>query len=216
MDDEPTILKLRQPHFGHVASNKKKVDGRVYFEKLRRLKPGCIIKYVLGQKFVLKRLVSLKTYDGFRAMLRQEGVRTCLPGLKEKDLDKAVKVYNNIQANGIKYEVLATQKQVVALRLGEVTFAPYRQLSRTEVSALGKILKPQTRSQWLTRIATGSFCNVYKIKRVEDVLSGMKMVGKKKLETTLKNTAVRILKASISKTVRSYEIRANDRSLKLS
>ena len=211
--DEATELRLRQPHFRHVVANKKQVDGRVFFPSLRNLKAGCTIKYTLGQEFVFKRLTSLQEYKCFRDMLRTEGLRQCLPNAK--DLDKAVDMYHKLKANGKDYKTLAKKYGVVALRLGDVTCAPYRPLSRTEVSILGKILQSKKRAQWLSRIARGSFANVFKFKEFEGLLSTMQMSDKPKLEVKLKNTAVRILKGGLTKTVRSYEIRATNKSLQL-
>ena len=131
--DETMEFKLRQPHFDDVVLYKKLIDGRIFFPSLRKLKPGFTIKFKLGEKFVQKRLVSLQKYKGFREMFMKEGLGTCLP--RAKDLDQGVKIYHNLKANGEDYKTLAKKYGVVALRLGDITCAPYRPLSRTEVSA---------------------------------------------------------------------------------
>ena len=184
IDVMATILHLRNPHFGHVESNTKRVDARIFFSKYKRLKKGCLLKFVLGHKFILKRMLSMKIYNGFRNLLKGEGVKSCLPDLQDGDVDAGVEVYHKLKANGESYEVLARTFKVVALRLGEVTATPYRPLSRTEGCALGKLLKPPSRTRWLTRVASGSFADVYKLKRITDVMQAMQMLDKRGLEVT--------------------------------
>ena len=93
MCDHVIEFKLRQPHFNNMISdkNKKKVDARIFFDYLRRrLKTGCLLKFKLGKKFVLKKLLSFEPYFGFRDLLKTEGVRSCLPNMKDGDLNAAV------------------------------------------------------------------------------------------------------------------------------
>ena len=215
---ETIELKLQQPHFADVASGDKVIDGRICFPHFRNyLKPGCTIKFVFRGKFVLKELVSFQEYVGFRAMLKNEGTGKVLP--HAKDLHEGVRMYHKLRANNEGYEELAKQFGVVALRLGDVTCAPYRPLTQGEARVLGTILKTTTGVQWLTKIGAGTFATVYNFKRVrvQELLTRMQisLTDKPRLEKTLCNTAVRILKARLSKTVRTYEIRATEQALQL-
>ena len=77
-------------------------------------------------------------------------------------------------------------------------------------------MQSKKRVQWLTKISGGSFAQVYIFKaRLEDLLSKFQTTDKAKLEATLQTTAVRILKSSITKTVRAYEIKSTKTVLKL-
>ena len=90
-----------------------------------------------------------------------EGVRSCLPHLQDSDLPAAIEEYYGIKD----YGDFEKRFGVVALRLGDFRPSPFRPLSRTEISSLGKILNPEKCLQYLTKIASGSFAHVYKFKR---------------------------------------------------
>ena len=145
------------------------------FSKYQKLKAGSIVKFINGARFFLKKLLSLQIYPGFRQLLTAEGYKSCLPNCT--DLDAAVEMYHNLKAQGESYKKLEKEFKVVALRLGDVTLPPYRPLSRTEASALGKLLQTKTRTKWLTRIAYGSFATVYRLKKCADVMEAMHMTG---------------------------------------
>lgn len=100
-------------------------------------------------------------YTDFRTALQSEGVRSCLPHLQDSDLAAAIEEYYRIKD----YAVFEKRYGVLALRLGDFRPSPFRPLSRTEISSLGKILTPQKCLQYLTKIASGSFAHVYKFKR---------------------------------------------------
>ena len=89
-------------------------------------------------------------------------MRSCLPHLQDSDLTPAVEEYYGIRED---YADLEKFHGVLALRLGDFSPSPFRPLSRTEISSLGKILKPRKCLQYLTKIASGSFAHVYKFKR---------------------------------------------------
>ena len=208
-----TTLPLKNPHFDHVRSKKKNVDARILFPSYSKIKVGCTLKFVLGQNFILRRVVAKKIYSCFRDLLLGEGVKSCLPDLEDGDVDAGVKIYHRLRCKGESYEVLARRFKVVAWRLDDVQFRPYRPFTRTEKTALAKLLKPMTRTQWLTKIGQGTFAHVYKFKRCVEVLGVMQMSGNQRLKWTLENTAVRILKTSLSKTVRNLELKSTERAI---
>ena len=100
-------------------------------------------------------------YPDFKTTLLSEGVRSCLPHLRDCDVDVAVKEYHGIKS----YALAEKRYGVLALRLGDFRPSPFRPLTRTEISSLSKILSPQKCLQYLTKIASGSFAHVYKFKR---------------------------------------------------
>jgi len=100
-------------------------------------------------------------------------------------VDTGVQIYHSLKANGTSYAELEKKYKVLALRVGDVTSPPYRPFSRTERTALTKILKSSTGLQFLTRIASGSFAQVYKVKQVKGMMNQMGMDGNQRLEMTL-------------------------------
>ena len=59
-------LPLRSPHFEYVECGSKTVDVRIRFNKYRCLQAGDVVKFVKSrQKFILKKLTSIKPYDNF-------------------------------------------------------------------------------------------------------------------------------------------------------
>ena len=144
---------LRSPHFEHVESGLKTVDARIFFPKYRRLHPGDVLKFVNSdtKTFILKKLTSMKPYDNFRLLLENEGVRSCLPNLKDGNVDAGVQLYHSFKANGESYVELEPKHKVIALRLGDACTIPRRTFTRTNMTDLGQVvIPPSTRSQFLT------------------------------------------------------------------
>ena len=145
-------IPLRSPHFEHVESGLKTVDARIFFPKYRRLHPGDVLRFVHSntKKFILKELTSMKPYDNFELLLKTEGVRSCLPNLKDGDVDAGVQLYHSFKANGESYVELEPKYKVIALRLGDVCTIPHRPVTRTNLTDLGQVvIPPSTRSQYL-------------------------------------------------------------------
>ena len=143
-------IPLRSPHFEYVESGLKTVDARIFFPKYRRLHPGDVLKLVNSdtKTFILKKLTSMKTYDTFRLLLKKEGVRSCLPNLKDSDVDAGVQLYHSFKANGESYAELEPKHKVIALRLGDVCTIPHRPVTRTNKTDMRQVvIPPSTRSQ---------------------------------------------------------------------
>ena len=144
-------IPLRSPYFEHVKSGLKTVDARIFFPKYRRLlHPGDVLKFVNSdtKTFILKKLTSMKPYDTFELLLKTEGVRSCLPNLKDGDVDAGVQLYHSFKANGESYVELEPKYKVIALRLGDVCTIPHRPVTRTNMTDLGQVvIPPSTRSQ---------------------------------------------------------------------
>jgi len=146
-------IPLRSPHFEHVESGLKTVDARIFFPKYYRLHPGDVLKFVNSdtKKSILKKLTSMEPYDNFELLLKTEGVRSCLPNLKDGDVDAGVQLYHSFKANGESYVELEPKYKVIALRLGDVCTIPHRPVTRTNMTDLGQVvIPPSTRSQFLT------------------------------------------------------------------
>ena len=89
-----------------------------------------------------------QVYPDFNTTLLSEGVRSCLPHLRDCDVDVAVKEYHGIKS----YALAEKRYGVLALRLGDCRPSPFRPLTRTEISSLSKILSPQKCLQYLTKM----------------------------------------------------------------
>ena len=143
-------IPLRSPHFEHVESGLKTIDARIFFPKYRRLHPGDVLRFVHSntKKFILKELTSMEPYDNFELLLKTEGVRSCLPNLKDGDVDAGVQLYHSFKANGESYTELEPKYKVIALRLGDVCTIPHRPVTRTSKTDMRQVvIPPSTRSQ---------------------------------------------------------------------
>ena len=112
----------------------------------------------------MKRIVNLRTYTNFRQMLKTEGVTACLPHLDESAVDEAVAVYHSFRPN---QQSCVKRYGVVAIQLGDVYADPLKHtLTRQEVKSLDRVLREaQKDTEWLTRISSGYFAQVFKFKR---------------------------------------------------
>jgi len=151
--------------FQQIYDGEKTVDARIRYPSYTRIKVGDILEFRWKDCVVYRRVVGVSVYSDFETMLKIQGVRACLPHLKERDYNGALKFYHSLT----NYAQLAIEHRVVAFRLGTIQVPPFQPWNRLQIKKLEKMLKPETCGLWLTRFASGSFARVYKLKFVKKV-----------------------------------------------
>ena len=68
-------MNLKKPYFRLVVDGIKTVEVRVAYESMKKLAPGWEILFRSGDETCLVRVLSVRTYDSFEAMLDHEGMR---------------------------------------------------------------------------------------------------------------------------------------------
>ena len=141
------------------------MDARIRYPSYTRIKVGDVLEFRWKDRVIYRRVVAVSVYSDFKTMLKIQGVRACLPHLKERDYNGALKFYHSLT----NYAQLAIEHRVVAFRLGTIQVPPFQPWNRLQIKKLEKMLKPETCGLWLTRFASGSFARVYKLKFVKKV-----------------------------------------------
>ncbi|WP_457753345.1 ASCH domain-containing protein [Thermococcus sp.] len=81
-------MGLQEEYLKLIAEGKKKIEGRLYDEKRRQIKPGDIIIFEGKLKVKVK---DIRVYPSFREMLKKEGLENVLPGIKS--IEEGVRIY---------------------------------------------------------------------------------------------------------------------------
>ena len=81
-------MGLQEEYLKLIAEGKKKIEGRLYDEKRRQIKPGDIIIFEGKLKVRVK---DIRVYPSFREMLKKEGLENVLPGIKS--IEEGVRIY---------------------------------------------------------------------------------------------------------------------------
>jgi ASC-1-like (ASCH) protein len=76
-----------------IADGKKKAEGRVYSEKIRKFSVNKTLCLYNDVSYVLCKIISLNIYRSFEEMLLQEGVSKMLPFTNS--FNEAIKIYNS-------------------------------------------------------------------------------------------------------------------------
>ncbi|AEC51880.1 hypothetical protein PNA2_0964 [Pyrococcus sp. NA2] len=100
-------MGLQEEYIELIKSGKKKIEGRLYDEKRRQIKPGDIIIFEGGKLKV--KVKAIRVYKSFKEMLEKEGIENVLPGVK--DVEEGVKVYRQFydEEREKKYGVVAIE-----------------------------------------------------------------------------------------------------------
>ncbi len=104
-------MGLRDEHLRAMAKGAKRIEGRLYDEKRRRIKPGDEIIFENKLICVVK---DIRVYPSFREMLEEEGVETVLPGVGS--VEEGIRVYRSFysEEKERKYGVVAIEVEPVA------------------------------------------------------------------------------------------------------
>jgi len=85
---------VSEPWFSLISLGLKTVEGRKNKGRFATMKPGQIIKWTnedFKSRYVLTKIVRVKTYDTFEDYLREEGLESSLPSIN--DIETGLSVY---------------------------------------------------------------------------------------------------------------------------
>ncbi|AEH25540.1 ASCH domain-containing protein [Pyrococcus yayanosii] len=104
-------MGLQEEYIELIRTGKKKIEGRLYDEKRRQIKPGDIISFEGGKLKV--RVKALRVYSSFREMLEKEGLENVLPGVDS--IEEGVRVYRQFydEEREKKYGVVAIEVEPI-------------------------------------------------------------------------------------------------------
>lgn len=99
-------MGLQEEYLELIKSGKKKIEGRLYDEKRRKIKPGDVI---LFERKLKVRIKALRIYPSFRKMLEEEGLENVLPNVK--NIEEGVRIYRQFydKKKEKKYGVVAIE-----------------------------------------------------------------------------------------------------------
>ncbi|USG99487.1 ASCH domain-containing protein [Thermococcus argininiproducens] len=99
-------MGLQEEYLRLIKEGKKKIEGRLYDEKRRQVKPGDTIIFEGKLRVKVK---ALRVYPSFREMLSEEGVENVLPGVKT--IEEGVQIYRQFytEEEEKKYGVVAIE-----------------------------------------------------------------------------------------------------------
>lgn len=89
-------LTVQKCYFQAIAAGEKTAEGRIAKEKYLQLRPGDTITFhnaTNEAEMLTVRVLQVRRYDSFRAMLEAEGVAAMLPGVTSMDV--AVRTYES-------------------------------------------------------------------------------------------------------------------------
>ncbi|AAL80579.1 ASCH domain-containing protein [Pyrococcus furiosus DSM 3638] len=100
-------MGLQEEFLELIKLRKKKIEGRLYDEKRRQIKPGDVISFEGGKLKV--RVKAIRVYNSFREMLEKEGLENVLPGVKS--IEEGIQVYRRFydEEKEKKYGVVAIE-----------------------------------------------------------------------------------------------------------
>lgn len=103
-------MGLQEKYLRLIKEGKKKIEGRLYDEKRKRIKPGDIIIFEGRLKVKVK---GLRVYHSFKEMLEKEGLERVLPNVKS--IDEGVKIYRKFysEEEEKKYGVVAIEVEPI-------------------------------------------------------------------------------------------------------
>lgn len=104
-------VKIQKLYLNHIKHGRKTVEGRLASGHMKQVRVGDTLRFESGNDVVRARVVAMKRYSDFEAMLESEGLANCLPGCAS--LKDGVAVYHSFP----NYEVLSRRDGVLAFRI---------------------------------------------------------------------------------------------------
>ncbi|ALV62542.1 ProFAR isomerase-like protein [Thermococcus sp. 2319x1] len=103
-------MGLQEEYLKLIKEGKKKIEGRLYDEKRRQIKPGDVIVFEGRLKVRVK---ALRVYPSFKEMLEKEGLDRVLPNVKS--IDEGVETYRKFysEEEERKYGVVAIEVEPI-------------------------------------------------------------------------------------------------------
>ncbi|MCD6558910.1 MAG: ASCH domain-containing protein [Palaeococcus sp.] len=103
-------MGLQEEYLRLIKEGKKRIEGRLYDEKRRRIKEGDIIIFEGKLRAKVK---ALRVYSSFKEMLKKEGIENVLPGVK--NIEEGVQIYRQFysEEREKKYGVVAIEVEPI-------------------------------------------------------------------------------------------------------
>ena len=117
----PDKVLCKQLHATHAHN----IRAHTRYSAYERIKAGDALVFSWKHRLVMKKVVQVIEYSDFESMLRHEGVRACLPHLKDDDFTAALRVYHSFPD----YKTKAKHYGVVAFKLAPLNRTPVVQSS---------------------------------------------------------------------------------------
>ena len=126
-------LRLRTKSiFQQVDNGSKVVDCRIRYSNYANIKVGHIVSFTWKDSVTYKRVTGVFVYKDFKSMLQAEGVRSCLPHLKDGDYERGVRIYHSFR----NYEASAKRYGVVAFRITNAIVSTFVAFNRRQQNVL--------------------------------------------------------------------------------
>ncbi|WP_297464632.1 ASCH domain-containing protein [Thermococcus sp.] len=84
-------LRVREEYLDHIKSGKKRIEVRVAYPQLKKIKPG---DKIIFNDEVPAVVTGVKAYETFRQVLREEPIKKIFPD--EPGFERAVKRFHNL------------------------------------------------------------------------------------------------------------------------
>ena len=117
----PDKVLCKQLHTTHAHN----IRAHTRYPSYERIKVGDALFFSWKHRLVMRKVVQVFEYSNFESMLRHEGVRACLPHLKDEDFTAALRVYHSFPD----YKTKAKHYGVVAFKLAPLNRTPVIQSS---------------------------------------------------------------------------------------
>ena len=117
----PDKVLCKQLHATHAHN----IRAHTRYPAYERIKAGDALFFSWKHRLVMRKVVQVFEYSNFESMLRHEGVRACLPHLKDDDFTAALRVYHSFPD----YKTKAKHYGVVAFKLAPLNRTPVIQSS---------------------------------------------------------------------------------------
>ena len=112
----PDKVLCKQLHATHAHN----IRAHTRYSAYEKIKAGDVLSFSWKHRLVMKKVVQVIEYSDFESMLRHEGVRACLPHLKDNDFTAALRVYHSFPD----YKTKANHYGVVAFKLAPLNRTP--------------------------------------------------------------------------------------------
>ena len=117
----PDKVLCKQLHATHAHN----IRAHTRYPSYERIKAGDALFFSWKHRLVMRKVVQVMEYSDFGSMLRHQGVRACLPHLKDDDFTAALRVYHSFP----NYKMKAKHYGVVAFKLAPLNRTPAIQSS---------------------------------------------------------------------------------------
>lgn len=81
-------------YFKRIVSKKKKLEARINYSSVRKIKIGDKVRFFWENRSIDVRIIDIRVYQSFKEMLEQENSALLIPGVsKEMVLTEYQKIY---------------------------------------------------------------------------------------------------------------------------